>query len=336
VGASPESVLRDNRAQAARLAETSGKQRTLRMLTRAQRDLERRLREATGLDGPGGESFTATQLRVTLAQVRDTLRSLKGDLKAAVEAQADEAAEQQTASTVRYLNVAERAYRGVNQRLPIREAALLDSVSAGTEASVLRRLSGDPENPASRGILDRYGESVIGKFEEALQLRFVARQPWAEVRDALVGESPFLQGAPASWAERIVRTETMNANNRAGWEAMRGANAELGDMVKILMATFDDRTGADSIAVHGQIRHMEEAFESWFGLYQHPPNRPNDREIVVPQRLSWPLPPTLAQRPDAEVLSRWVVEGRKGSPPARPLMSTLGSDEVFGSAPPQR
>ena len=332
---SAESILRDNRAQAARLAETSGKRRTLRMLTRAQRDLERRLHEAGGLSGPGPDSFTATQLRVTLAQVRDVLRSLRGELQAAVVDQADEAADAQVTSTVRYLNAAERQYRGVNQRLPIREAALLDSATAGTESSVLRRLAGDPANPASKGILDRYGESVIGKFEEQLQLRFVARQPWAEVRDALVSESLFLQGAPAHWAERIVRTETMNANNRAAWETMRGANADLGDMVKILMATFDNRTGADSIAVHGQIRHMEEAFASWFGLYQHPPNRPNDREIVVPQRLSWPLPGTLLQRSDAEVSARWALEGRKGAPPARPLMSTLSSTEVFGSSPPR-
>lgn len=328
----PEAILRDNREQAARLAEVSGLRRTRRMLTRAQRDLERRLREASGLDGPGSDSFTATQIRVTLAQVKDVLRTLRTDLRAAVLAQADEATQQQVGSTVQYLNVAERAYVGVHSRLPIREAALLDRVKSGTEASVLRRLSGDPSNPAAKGILDRYGESVIGKFEDALQLRFVARQPWAEVRDALTAESPFLQGAPASWAERIVRTETMNANNRAGWETIRGANQSLGDMVKILMATFDDRTGADSFAVHGQIRHPEEAFESWFGLYQHPPNRPNDREVVVPQRLAWPLQPTLYPKSDAEVFARWAMEKRKGSPPPRPLMSTLGPNEVFGGS----
>lgn len=328
-------MLQDNRVQAARLAEDVGRARTRRLLTRAQRDLERRLRDAAGLSGPGADSFTAVQIRVTLAQVKDVLHSLKGGLRGVVLDQAGEAATQQVTSTVGYLNAAEQQYRGVSQRLPIREAALLDRVRSGTEASVLRRVMSDPDHPGQQGVLDRYGENVVGKFEEALQLRFVARQPWAQVRDSLVAESPFLQGAPASWAERIVRTETMAANNRAGWETIRTANASLGDMVKILMATFDDRTGADSIAVHGQVRRPEEAFASWFGLYQHPPNRPNDREVVVPQRLSWPLPASLAQRSDAEVHARWVLEGRKGAPPGRPLMSTLGAGEVFGGAAPR-
>ena len=328
---SPESILRDNRAQAARLAEQVGRARTRKLLTRAQRDLERRLREATSLSGPGSGSFTAVQLRATLAQVKDVLRALKSGLASTVLQQGEEAAGQQTAGTVRYIDAAERLYTGVAPRLPVREAALLDRVRSGTESSVLRRLMSDPADPRSKGILDRYGEATVGKFEEALQLRYLARQPWAQVRDAITDESPFLQQAPASWAERIVRTETMNASNRAGWESIRQVNADLGDMTKVLMATFDDRTGADSIAVHGQVRLPEEAFESWFGLYQHPPNRPNDREVVVPQRRSWPLPASRQPRGDGEVVARWLKEGRKGAPPARPPMSTLPVGTKFGA-----
>jgi len=116
--------------------------------------------------------------------------------------------------------------------------------------------------------------------------------------------------------------------NRAGWESIREADEQLGDMLKILSATFDDRTGADSYAVHGQIRRPEESFQSWFGLYQHPPNRPNDREVVVPHRMSWPIPPYLAWRSDAQVLARWHYDGRKGSPPPRPLMTTVPLEKI--------
>jgi hypothetical protein len=100
-------------------------------------------------------------------------------------------------------------------------------------------------------------------------------------------------------------------------------------VTKILCATFDSRTGSDSFAVHGQIRRPDEAFAWWEGLYQHPPNRPNDREIVLSHRTSWPIPAELAWRSDSEVAARWALEGRKGAPPPRPKMTTVPLDR-FG------
>jgi hypothetical protein len=154
-------------------------------------------------------------------------------------------------------------------------------------------------------------------------LRFVGKQPWDVARQALIDESPFLQAAPGYWAERIIRTETMGASNRASWEAINQAQEDVGGMVKILAATFDDRTGSDSFAVHGQIRRPAEAFESWYGLYGYPPNRPNDREIVIPHNLRWPIPGYLKWKSDGIVAARWASEGRKTSMPARPLMTTV-------------
>ncbi len=114
---------------------------------------------------------------------------------------------------------------------------------------------GDPNHPARGGILQRYGESTLTEFEGVLKRAAIQKMPWAEARDAITAKSPFLQGKPAHWAERIVRTEVMNMHNAAAYEGTKHAHKVLGDVVKILAATFDDRTGADSYAVHGQIRH---------------------------------------------------------------------------------
>jgi hypothetical protein len=103
-------------------------------------------------------------------------------------------------------------------------------------------------------------------------------------------------------------------------------------MVKILAATFDHRTSADSYAVHGQIRRPEEFFDTWTGQVMHPPARPNDREVVVPHRVSWPIPDELKPKSDAEIAARWSAEGRKGSPPPRPRISTVPLDS-FGKEP---
>jgi hypothetical protein len=305
------------------------------MLQRANDDLEKRLHEATQLRGRGEETFSVTQMRATVAQVKDTLRSLTTGMKGLILDQGQAAVTAEVSGTLRYLNAAEREFRGVNQRLQLPEAGILDTAQSGVETSLLRRIATDPSHPGHVGVLNRYGANVIGNFEQELQLKLLARKPWDEVRAGLVEQSPFLQGAPAHWAERIVRTESMYASNRAGWEATRAANSELGDMVKILCATFDDRTGSDSIAVHGQIRRPNEAFESWFGAYQHPPNRPNDRETVVPHRISWPIPDTLKPRSDGEVAARWFQEKRKGAPPGRPLMSTVDVS-LFGRQEPPK
>lgn len=116
---------------------------------------------------------------------------------------------------------------------------------------------------------------------------------------------------------------TMGGYNRAGWEATRAADDELGDMVKILCATFDDRTGWDSYQVHGQIRLPDQAFEWADGAYQHPPNRPNDREVVVPHRIAWPIPANLVPVGDDLVAAVYARQRKTGGPGPRPLMTTV-------------
>lgn len=328
----PEELLRRNRQAAQKAAEEVGVARLKKLLERSAADLAARLAKAEGLRGAGKDSFTAVQARAVLGQVQDVLRALKPGMKGVLVDQAVRASKVQTASVLKYLNDAEKHFTGVAAPLPISDAAVYDHVRQGAESSVLRRILSDPAHPAHPGVLDRYGEQVIGDFEASLAQRVLTKKPWAEVRDDLVKSSPFLQKAPAHWAERIVRTESMAASNRSSLEAIKVTETALGDVVKILSATFDNRTAADSYAVHGQIRRPDEPFQDWKHSYMHPPNRPNDREVVLPHRLSWPLPKSLLPKSDAEVASAWVRDGRKGSPPARPKYSTVDT-KLFGQSP---
>jgi hypothetical protein len=319
--ANPIEVLRATRKQALTLRSDAGKKALLRALRTAQRDLERRLRTIE----PG--SFTATKMEITLRQIRLVTRDVAKAIQTSTLDAGNQAAEDAADQTIRYMTAAERRFKGINERLPIKEALMFDRATSGAKSSILHRLESDPKK--GPGILERYGDAVVKKFEEHLQQRFLAGSSWEDTRNSLVADSPFLQGAPASWAERIVRTEVMGAHGRANFEASREVNRQLGDVTKILCATFDRRTGSDSFAVHGQIRRPDEAFAWWEGLYQHPPNRPNDREIVLSHRTSWPIPAELAWRSDSEVAARWALEGRKGAPPPRPKMTTVPLDR-FG------
>lgn len=338
--ADPAAIYRQNIREARILATKTGDKRLRTLLEKAQGDLSKRLHQAEGLGGPGSDSFTATRLRLTMMQVDAVVADLKLGMRGVVVKQGTEAAELSASGAVEYMKRAEAKYRGISaaSALPIKEASMVDRVVQGTEASVLRRLLSTPGEPAALGILDRYGVSTVSSFEDVAQLALATGQTWDEVRAQVVARSMFLQEAPAYWAERIVRTETVAAYNRAGFESVREADSQLGDMVKILSATFDSRTSWDSIAVHGQIRRPEEPFECFTAgggtrLYMHPPNRPNDREVVVPQRISWPIPDYLQPLGDGDYQARFMQERPKGSPPGRPKMSTVDR-ELFGKQSP--
>lgn len=326
---SPADLLRRDREAAQRLAEKVGKQRALVILRGAQRELDRRLKHALER-GPGEGSYTAVNARATLLQVKAVLAWLTPRLKAATLEQGGEQAGKTAESTLKYLRYAERHYRGSTARLNLDDAALFEAATRQGKASVLRRLMGEDSRRA-RGILDRYGEATVGHFERILQKHVVARTPPSEVFGELRASSPFLKQAPAYWTERIIRTEGMHGANAGAMETIEAAHEELGDMVKILSCTYDDRTGSDSIAVHGQIRRVSEVFDTWWGPCMHPPDRPNDRGVVVPHRESWPIPAGLQPYGAGAVAARWRLEGRKGAHPPIPRRSTIPL-EKFGAS----
>jgi hypothetical protein len=325
-----------DRRQAFALADRVGKREVERMMKDAADELRARI--SSNIATSSTTPTSIREMRETLAQLEGVTKALSRRVGRTTLGMAGEAAEVAASAVFDYMEDANRAYMG--RPLGLREASVLTEAVSGTNASVLRRLASTesqiedvmadpdaaevaPRMNAEGGVLSRYSMETIGVFEDTLRNGMITGKPWGDVRQELIDKSPFLQGAPRFWAERIIRTETMTAYNRAGWETIREADDELGDMTKILSATFDNRTGWDSYQVHGQIRRPDEAFQWAGGFYQHPANRPNDREVVVPHRISWPIPDELSWRSDAEVVAAWQRDRRKGAPPPRPKMTTI-------------
>jgi len=327
-----------NRTQAFALADRVGKREVQRMMKAAADELRERI--ATSVRTSSTTPTSIAEMRRTLDQLDDVMKALARNIGKTTVGMANEAAEVAASNVYDVMETANRFYMG--RPLGLREASVLSRAVSGTNASVLRRLAATeaqtpevmespdvameevaPRMMQEGGVLSRYSIETIGVFEDTLRNGMITGKPWGDVRQELIDNSPFLKGAPKSWAERIVRTETMTAYNRAGWETIREADDELGDMVKILSATFDNRTGWDSYQVHGQIRRPDEAFQWAGGFYQHPANRPNDREVVLPHRIAWPISEELTWRSDAEVVAAWQRDRRKGAPPPRPKMTTV-------------
>ncbi len=336
-------VLARNRENALKIAGDAGVKKTRALLEEAQRDLAKRI--AAKVRGLDGDTFTVVQMRATMAQLRMVVFELTGNLRDVVLEAGGTAAEAAASDVVGYLVAADKAFRGVGTTpLALREASMLDSATRGARSSILRRLasSGEPvkdadaePHKAKTGILQRYSIETVGHFEKKIRLGMLQGKSPAEMEADITGESTFLQGAPAFWAARIVRCEVMNAYNRSGWESIREADDQLEDMVKVLSGVFDERTAADSYATHGQIRRPEQPFETWYGELQHPPDRPNDRSMVVPHRVSWPIPKYLEWKDDEDVAKAWEREGHKQEMPERPEMTTVALD-LFGKPQPKQ
>lgn len=319
-------LLVRNREQAMKLVNGMGKDRMQKVLAGAERDLLARMKSA------GSGSFTAEQAKVALAQVRAVLKDVQGGIKETAVEGAKVASEKAVEGQIDYLNAVDQQFKGIVQPLALDEAAMFERGMQGAKSSLLARLasSGEPvvgadavPHKAKVGILERYGMNTFAQFEDIFQKGVLTKASWTDMRSQITEVSPFLQGAPMSWSTRIVRTEVMSAYNKASWESTREADDQLGDMVKIVSSVVDDRTGSDSISLHAQIRRVDEAFETWYGLMQHPPDRPNDRGLVVPHRIAWPIPDYLQPFSDAQVLARWRMEKRKGQPPPRGRRSTI-------------
>lgn len=102
-----------------------------------------------------------------------------------------------------------------------------------------------------------------------------------------------------------MRTELAYAHGATKQEALTETAKEFEDsgdpIMKKLIETFDDRTGDDSFVVHGQTVLVGQPFEykrkrggGWVLVrFMHPPNRPNDRSVIIPWRKSWDADATI-------------------------------------------
>jgi len=290
----PDEVISRLLASADRMY-SAGVGATAALMREADSLLARRLGRA--MRGMGeATTYTAASAQVYRAQIAIVQEYIGRRLVGLTHAQAVKAAAVSIDSAVGLIHRLDKAFTGFAQPIRLDEALVKDATLRGVNASALRR---------AETSVERYGQAMIGKFETNLRVGLVTGMGQAEVISRLVTDAkaagitartlhaaePAWFPEPTSyvreryWAERIVRTETAHAANATNMAAIQ----ETDGMGKKILAHFDRRTAMDSVAVHGQIRQPDEYFMDGAGRqYLHPPARPNDRETVIPWRVSWP------------------------------------------------
>jgi hypothetical protein len=254
-----------------------------------QRRLEARLR---ALD-PG--SFSAQETRVRLVEISGIVTRTGAEWGVAVGTQAERAAVE-AAIVGRRGMIDQLVARAPEFEGTIRAVATVEKASGMLDPGLLEYY---------RVSRETYGMDVIASMRQTLMASALEgdtiSQSWAKISDAL--------DMPIWRAERIVRTEHSFSMHRAQMDLVRemfGSEANE-EWLKQLISTFDQRTGQDSKFVHQQIRKLNKPFRDNEGrVYQQPPNRPNDREVMV-------------------MFPAWA-DPRTGKMPGEKLLKALGKD----------
>lgn len=204
------------------------------------------------------------------------------------------------------LQTLDRQYRGSVRPLSFAPLAWLETQTRDLGQVRLREYSRS---------YARYGAVAVRQIEDEIAKLALTGQPWTRARQKVWLAVRDVVGDRQWMVDRILRTETSALYNGTALAAMLEEDKPESPMLKRLVSTFDSRTGRDSVRVHGQVRAVREPFFDGTRSYQAPPNRPHDRELVVPHRPEWGEHlPALVRVPAAEREETSVPV----LPPARP------------------
>lgn len=244
-------------------------------LIRRYRDVRQDLRDR--LDTLKGDTFSAQHLRGVLVQVDGAIAAMGDGLKDGMNESADKAATTGLDHLMEELNKYNKRFTGAV--VPIN----VDAVAIATDTKNFLFNQYDVS-------IDSYSELIRQRLAQGITQAAIEEISLSELTRRL---GQFLQGE--EWRlEMIARTELHNVYNLGKLNGMRGiAESDIPDLKKTLIHPIDKRTGRDSIYAKNLdlVVPINEPFEyTWKGQvrrYMVPPDRPNDRSILIPYREAW-------------------------------------------------
>jgi hypothetical protein len=239
------------------------------------------------------DSFSAQQIRVTLMQLQGAIDALHGDLSDTIDIGATLMAKRGIRDLVEEVRTFNDEFNGAVQ--PVR----LDLVQQAIETK--SRLINQYQ-----ASIDAYSKGLRQTISDGLMNMVVERVGPEVMYQRLIeddGIGQFFEGE--AWkVRRIVRTELAGMYGAAKQDSLERIAADEPLMRKTLYNPKDARTGADSAWLQSQIDagrsnganyvmrpKVEDPFVYvWKGhrrVFLAPPDRPNDRSILIPYHPSW-------------------------------------------------
>lgn len=287
------SLLRElidlHRRQLFGVIELRGVGRMRKLYAEARGELEAKLR---GLARAGrGDSFSAQHLRLVLGQVADTVKTFEGELVGHMQQTGRIAGNLAPRHLTSMVGKMEEKFGRMTPVVQAAQAAVVRGVYPGVARSLL-----DKYQTSAR----LYGPQALTAIRGGLAHAIVQGESVDQAVGRVVDSGGIFDNQ--RWrAERIVRTEMSYTYGVTNQRAMQELRPAVPRMMKRLVATHDVRTGEDSEELDGQTVDVNQPF-IWVVKdsrgaptgkvvrYMQPPNRPNDREVVIPWVQGWGAP----------------------------------------------
>jgi len=225
------------------------------------------------------DTFTAQQMRGTLAQVQSGIGAMTAKLSGAhgpaiVESAKDGAL--QTLDEIAFWERAKGFRGGAFGRI---QTAALRSVMAH-EGLLLSRFEAS---------INAYGGQMIGEIQRRLGLHILQRSTWQQMSTDVAGRLYAHGVKGAQWkAERIVRSELIHGLNAGHQASISYVQQEhLPDLSKQWDAQLDERTCPICQSLNGKIVAVDGTWTHGSIKVPHPPVHPNCRCRLLPYRKQW-------------------------------------------------
>jgi hypothetical protein len=269
-----EDVIESN-IQRVESLEEKQQRRLLRVFRNVRQQLQDRL-----LTIPEG-TFTEQQLNVTLVQITAAIEAIKRKLKGEMVDSAEILSTRGIEDMIREIEKFSKKFEGSIQPININVAVL----ASESQTFLVNKYDAS---------LDAYGEDLRSQITQNIMNAMIMRDTSQRTVSGLVADvGRFFVGE--EWKlNRIVRTEMHNIYNYSKMNGMLTVQeTTIPDLKKSLMHPMDKRTGTDSkkLARENPVVDIDEPFRfKWKGkerVFMFPPDRPNDRAILVPFRETW-------------------------------------------------
>lgn len=264
--------------QIVKLEETEAK-----ALIQRYREIRQELRDR--LDSVPGDTFTAQQLRGVLIQVESAIEAMQRGLLDGMTESSRKAALRGSENLIRETEQFNSIFSGAAANINVNAAV----VALDTSNFLVSRYETS---------LQSYSASVRSLISRELSEAVITQAPTGNVIKSL---GSFLTGE--EWKLRqLARTELHHVYNTAKQNTLFQAALSLPDLKKTLIHPMDNRTGDDSkkAAADNLIEDVDKPFKYSFTrrlnngevktinrVFMVPPDRPNDRSIMVPYRTEW-------------------------------------------------
>ena len=241
------------------------------------------------------EPLTVVQLRQMMLRVRQAQARLAVRLSADLAAVSREAQAEGVMQVDRTITKMERRSGGAFVSLPLLEVATFNQILDKRSAALLT---------ANQKAMARAASILTSRIEQSLTVAL------AEEEDSEDAVARVQEQADDDWffSGRVVRAQVAAAYNFGHTDAVDLVQGDVTNLYNrwtelvddATGAPLDDRVGADSMALHGQVAKPGNVFTMppdptvapyWWGqAWTQSPNRWNDRSVTMPWRPEWGIP----------------------------------------------